>query len=182
MKLWSTADASLKCQLRGAEGALLFIDSKGNKLLAGGSDKSARVWSLETERVIYTLSGSREKIHCGVFSHDNSSAITGGADRYITRVHMAICCSCTQHSGFLIFRCIRLWDLRSGYNVKTIGCKSTCYGIDVATDGTTVVSCHRDNAIRLWDLRGGSLLQENAAVHTSSVTGTCFSNTSAGEY
>jgi WD40 repeat protein len=112
--------------------AFLGVDCRAGLVLGAGSDRAARLWSLETERCLHTLTGHVSKIYACALTSDGRHAITGGTDRKVM-----------------------IWDCNTGYRLRTISCGSICNSVAVSDDNVYVVSGHQDKSVRMWDMRDG---------------------------
>lgn len=135
VKVWDTAQGSVRATLRGSPGhAILACDIAGSLAVGGGTDKTCRVWNLRTERMIHHLVGHQHKITCVRMFGGDKGVITGSADRSL-----------------------KVWDIsRKTYRqTTTLRHSSTSTCVAVASDFTTAVSGHMDGGLRFWDIRSG---------------------------
>mmetsp|Transcript_35853 Transcript_35853/g.44485 ORF Transcript_35853/g.44485 Transcript_35853/m.44485 type:complete len:327 (+) Transcript_35853:920-1900(+) len=160
VRLWSLSTKSCNSVLRSssssggvATNAILNVDIRNKFILGCGSDRSCRIWSLETERLLHKFTGHSGKIYTGKFSPDCKIVATGSTDRKVM-----------------------IWDLESGHRLRSLSCGSTCNSLDINEDGTLLVTGHQDNRIRLWDLRANVQQIKVVQVHTGQVTSTSFSS------
>ncbi|HEY9874810.1 MAG TPA: hypothetical protein V6D12_15335 [Candidatus Obscuribacterales bacterium] len=54
---------------------------------------------------------------------------------------------------------IKLWDLRTGQLLRTMGHCHSVVAVAFSSDGQTLVSGSEDTTIKIWDLRTGELLR-----------------------
>ena len=135
VKVWETSAGSVRATLRGSNGhPILACDIAGGLVVGGGTDKTCRVWNLQTERMIHHLVGHQHKITCVRFINAGKAVITGSADRSL-----------------------KCWDIsRKTYRqTTTLRHSSTSTCVDVASDAVTAVSGHMDGGIRFWDIQSG---------------------------
>lgn len=111
---------------------------------------SVQVWSLPTQRFLFTLTGHLNWVRSCQISPDGRVAVTGSDDRSI-----------------------KLWDLRTHKVIRSYGdlgpSPTMVSCVKFHPDGTCVASAGNDSAIRLWDLRSDALVQQYQA-HGGAVT------------
>ncbi|KAF8072575.1 poc1a [Scenedesmus sp. PABB004] len=112
----------------------------GGSLITASDDKTAKLWSLPTQRFLFTLSGHSNWVRAAQISPDGRLAVTGSDDRTV-----------------------KVWDLASRRVIRSY----EGHGAGVNTvlfhpDGTCIASGGADGALRLWDLRSDALLQHYA--------------------
>jgi len=132
--------------------SILSVDVKMQSVLGAGSDRAARLWNLETGRVVHTFTGHTSKIYACRLTLDAKTALTGGTDRKAM-----------------------VWDCATGYRLRIISCNSICNSIAVGSEGSMFATGHQDRTIRLWDCRTGKLVSTISDVHESAITSVEFS-------
>uniref|UniRef100_A0A8C6TXW9 Uncharacterized protein n=1 Tax=Neogobius melanostomus TaxID=47308 RepID=A0A8C6TXW9_9GOBI len=174
LKLWDVRNGSLSV------GATLFgftesvtcidFDQTGFRVLASTSDKSALLWQLDDSVPRLTLSGHRRKVSAARFCSASPLVVTGSADGSIRLwdLHREACthvvevgshCSDLVCSDSSVFSShfdgrLRLWDLRSVTCVMELRCPDRVTCLDLSADSLMLLSCCRDDALHLFDLRG----------------------------
>jgi len=139
---------TLRCPI---EVQLMGMDVKQKVVIATGSDRALRVWSLETERVFHTLTGHASKLYACRLTSDARTAISGGTDRKVM-----------------------IWDINSGNRVRLISCSSIVNAVAVSEDGSYIATGHQDTSVRMWDLRSGKMALAVTDCHTNTVTSVEF--------
>lgn len=176
LKLWDVRPGSLSV------GATLFgftesvtcidFDQTGFRVLASSYDKSALLWQLDDPAPKLTLSGHRRKVSAARFCSAPPLVVTGSADGSIRLwdlqreacsqvVEVGSHCSdlvCSDNSVFSSHfdGRLRLWDVRSVSCVMELRCPDRVTCLDLSPDSHLLLSCCRDDAIHLFDLRGRS--------------------------
>lgn len=174
LKLWNIRNGSLSV------GASLFgftesvtcidFDQTGFRVLASSYDKSALLWQLDDPVPKLTLSGHRRKVSAARFCSAPPLVVTGSADGSIRLwdLHREACthvvevgshCSDLVCSDSSVFSShfdgrLRLWDLRSVTCVMELHCPERVTCLDLSVDSHLLLSCCRDDALHLFDLRG----------------------------
>jgi RNA polymerase sigma factor (sigma-70 family) len=136
--VWDTATGRLvrrfptDAAFGGWDGSALSPDGK---LLAAPGEKTMRLWDVATAREVRTIGKGRFVRVC--FSPDGKLLASQGGNTF---VHL------------------NLWDVATGKNVRAW---TVANGSDFACpalftrDGKTLISGHRDNAVRFWDVDTG---------------------------
>lgn len=126
----------------------LAISEDGKWAATGGYDKTVRVWSLETGKLITTIQGHSASIRAIAVTPDCKRAITGSWDKMLG-----------------------VWDLKLGKLVKTLhGHSAPVSGVAITTDGRRAVSSSYDQTVWVWDL---DTMRSTAILtgHSGEVTG-----------
>jgi len=127
---------------------ILTCDMGGGLVVGGSTDKTCRVWNLQTSRMIHQLVGHGHKVTCARLLPHLKSVLTGSADRSL-----------------------KLWDIsRSTYRqTLTFHPQSTPNCIDIlmsspaaapttstnSSTTTLAVSGQTDGSLKFWDLQRG---------------------------
>ncbi len=113
----------------------LAVSRQGELLASGSDDHTARVWDLESGRLLETLRGHRKPVNGVAFSPQYRRLATAGDD------HTA-----------------RIWDLESGRLEQTLtGHANTVTGVAWSPEGTSIATASTDGTARLWDAGAGEL-------------------------
>lgn len=125
----------------------LALDKTNEYLLTGATDKTAQIWSINTERVKYTLTGHQDRVTACSFAFDKDRCVTGSADRTI-----------------------KIYDVNKGNIIKTIPCGSSCTSLQVAKDNMRIISAHTDRTVKVFSLKNGELISTFKDMHESTIT------------
>ncbi|XP_014225629.1 autophagy-related protein 16-1 isoform X2 [Trichogramma pretiosum] len=175
VKLWDIAKGSYECKgmLMGSNAGVMSVDfdSGGNYVLGASNDFASRVWTVADLRLRHTLTGHSNKVMAAKFLGDATKVVTGSYDRTlkIWDLRSKACIetkfagsSCndlvtSDGSGSTIIsghfdKTIRFWDTRTetGSNLQLQG-KIT--SLDLSRDANFLLSCVRDDTLKLIDLR-----------------------------
>jgi WD40 repeat protein len=141
----------------GFAGWALALSRDGKRVVAGGTDRTARVWDLETGAEIQKLAGHTDAVWGAALTADGKTAITGGRDRAII-----------------------VWDVAKGKEVRSFkGVRDRVRALALSPDEKIIAAGHfeqdnRAGILRLWDLAGGTLLH-SCEGHGQPITSLSFS-------
>ncbi|CAN2390725.1 Autophagy related 16-like 2 (S. cerevisiae) [Pristimantis euphronides] len=176
VKIWDIAGGRLHCQqvLQGSNGGITSIefDPSGAQVLAASFDGSAHLWRLGSKSS-ETLTGHTGKVTAARFKMSPYRAVTGSMDRTIREwdLHKAACIKCIQvpsycsdvvcSDSYIISghhdKKIRFWDSRARLCVREVTLEEKVTSVYMEQEQTQLLSCSRDDALRLIDLRTGSI-------------------------
>jgi len=157
------------------------VGPDGKLLATGSTDKTIRIWDLQSTNLIYELKKHSKDVNSVVFSPDGKVLASGGADGTIILWNVengAIIKSQTAHKGYtrdiafshdgnLLASCgddklIKIWQVPGLEQSGTLtGHKDWVQSIDFSPDGKTLISGGRDNLIILWDVAGQKILRQS---------------------
>lgn len=149
VKVFDTSNGQLEATFSaGGSQPLIGIDLAGDIVCGCGADKTCRVWSQKTKRMIHQLAGHSQKITCVRLLPGEKGVITGSADRSI-----------------------RVWDIARHIYTQTTTFRHTstsnCSDVSLTQ---SIVSGHLDGGIRCWDLRSGDRVLDIPLLHEGGVT------------
>jgi hypothetical protein len=142
---WSPKLALLRT-LEGHRGEVhsVSMTPDGRLAVSGSSDKTLRVWDLESGVCLRSLEGHRGWVQSVSITPDGRLAVSGSSDKTL-----------------------RVWDLESGVCLRSCeGHRDSLFlGVSVTPDGRRAVSAFRgvlwgsDDGVRMWDLESGACLR-----------------------
>jgi WD40 repeat protein len=107
----------------------------GKTVATGSSDKTARLWDVQTGKLMATLEGHTKGIATLAISPGGKTLATGSGDRTI-----------------------RLWDMMTGKLKDTLeGHKHWITALAFSPDGRFLATAGEREAVRLWDTASGRL-------------------------
>ena len=133
-KVWDIQNRTIKNTFAGHEQDIYSLDfaSNGRNIASGSGDHSVRVWDIEYNREILSLT-----IEDGV----TTVAISPSGD-YVA-------------AGSLD-KSVRVWEVRTGTLIAKLdgmdGHKDSVYSVAFGPDGETLVSGSLDKTIKMWQL------------------------------
>jgi WD40 repeat protein len=124
----------------------------GNYALSGDSDKTLKLWDVETGKCVRTFDGHTKSVTSVCFSPDGRYALSGSLDNTL-----------------------KLWDVETGECLKTFeGHESGVTSVCFSPDGSYALSGSLDKTLKLWDLKTTKCLRTFKG-HKWTVTSVCFS-------
>ncbi|KAM4042225.1 autophagy-related protein 16-1 isoform 4-T4 [Anomaloglossus baeobatrachus] len=183
VKLWEVVGdkCEAKGSLTGSNAGITSIefDSAGSYLLAASNDFASRIWTVDDYRLRHTLTGHSGKVLSAKFLLDNARIVSGSHDRTlklwdlrnkvcIKTVFAGSSCNdivCTEQcvmSGHFDKK-IRFWDIRTECIVRELELHGRITALDLNPERTELLSCSRDDQIKIIDLRASAVRQTFSA-------------------
>ncbi|KAM9249365.1 autophagy-related protein 16-1 isoform 1-T1 [Dugong dugon] len=183
VKLWEVFGdkCEFKGSLSGSNAGITSIefDSAGSYLLAASNDFASRIWTVDDYRLRHTLTGHSGKVLSAKFLLDNARIVSGSHDRTlklwdlrskvcIKTVFAGSICNdivCTEQcvmSGHFDKK-IRFWDIRSESIVREMELLGKVTALDLNPERTELLSCSRDDLLKIIDLRKNVVRQSFSA-------------------
>ncbi|XP_072263867.1 autophagy-related protein 16-1 isoform X3 [Pyxicephalus adspersus] len=183
VKLWEVIGdkCEAKGSLTGSNAGITSIefDSAGSYLLAASNDFASRIWTVDDYRLRHTLTGHSGKVLSAKFLLDNARIVSGSHDRTlklwdlrnkvcIKTVFAGSSCNdivCTEQcvmSGHFDKK-IRFWDIRTESIVRELELQGRITALDLNPERTELLSCSRDDLIKVIDLRANAVRQTFSA-------------------
>ncbi|KAM7105585.1 autophagy-related protein 16-1 isoform 5-T5 [Molossus nigricans] len=183
VKLWEVFGdkCEFKGSLSGSNAGITSIefDSAGSYLLAASNDFASRIWTVDDSRLRHTLTGHSGKVLSAKFLLDNARIVSGSHDRTlklwdlrskvcIKTVFAGSSCNdivCTEQcvmSGHFDKK-IRFWDIRSETVIREMELLGKITALDLNPERTELLSCSRDDLLKIIDLRVSAVRQTFSA-------------------
>ncbi|KAG0221419.1 hypothetical protein BGX31_009911 [Mortierella sp. GBA43] len=170
--------------------------STNGLMVSGSSDKTARLWDIETGSCIRTLIGHTDCVYGVAFSLRGDLVATGGGNCDKTVRLWDVGSGACQHimSGHrgpiwsIIFspnglqvtsgsgdKTLRLWDVETGTLHSILsGHERTVISVAYSPQGHLIASASNDSSVRLWDVESGTC-QKVLHGHSGSIKVVAFS-------
>ncbi|XP_072546872.1 autophagy-related protein 16-1 isoform X2 [Salminus brasiliensis] len=183
VKLWEVVAGRCESKgaLTGSNAGITSIefDSAGSYLLAASNDFASRIWTVDDYRLRHTLTGHSGKVLSARFLLDNARIVSGSYDRTLKLwdLRSKVCmktvfagssCNdivCTEQcvmSGHFDKK-VRFWDIRSESIVCELELLGRVTSLDLNHDRTELLTCSRDDLIKIIDLRNNVVRQTFSA-------------------
>ncbi|XP_012529083.1 autophagy-related protein 16-1 isoform X2 [Monomorium pharaonis] len=176
VKLWNITKGTSESKgiLVGSNAGVMSVDfdSTGTLILGASNDYASRVWTVSDLRLKHTLTGHCAKVMAAKFLGEPSKVVTGSYDRTLkiwdlrskacieTKFAGSSCndlvtsdgAGSTIISGHFDQR-IRFWDTRAESSSNDILLEGKVTSLDLSRDANYLLSCVRDDTLKLIDLR-----------------------------
>ncbi|XP_061073380.1 autophagy-related protein 16-1 isoform X2 [Conger conger] len=183
VKLWEVVSGhcEYKGALTGSNAGITSIefDSAGSYLLAASNDFASRIWTVDDYRLRHTLTGHSGKVLSARFLLDNARIVSGSYDRTLKLwdLRSKVCmktvfagssCNdivCTEQcvmSGHFDKK-VRFWDIRAESIVRELELLGRITSLDLNQDRSELLTCSRDDLVKIIDLRSSSVRQTFSA-------------------
>ncbi|XP_068440347.1 autophagy-related protein 16-1 isoform X3 [Clinocottus analis] len=183
VKLWEVVAGRCepKGALTGSNAGITSIefDSAGSYLLAASNDFASRIWTVDDYRLRHTLTGHSGKVLSARFLLDNARIVSGSYDRTLKLwdLRSKVCmktvfagssCNdivCTEQcvmSGHFDKK-VRFWDIRAETSVQELELLGRVTSLDLNHDRTELLTCSRDDLVKIIDLRTNTVKQTLSA-------------------
>ncbi|XP_021062630.1 autophagy-related protein 16-2 isoform X1 [Mus pahari] len=177
--LWNVVGGRLETNqtLEGAGGSITSVDfdPSGSQVLAATYNQAAQLWKVGETQSKETLSGHKDKVTAAKFKLTRHQAVTGSRDRtvkewdlgraYCSRtINVLSYCNdvvCGDHiiiSGHNDQK-IRFWDSRGPHCIQVIPVQGRVTSLHLSHDQLHLLSCSRDNTLKVIDLRISNIRQ-----------------------
>ncbi|CAN0342646.1 unnamed protein product [Lampetra planeri] len=176
VKLWDVIAGKTECRgtLSGSNAGItsLDFDNTGTYLLASSSDFASRIWTVDDFRLRHTLTGHSGKVLSAKFMSDFVKIVSGSHDRTLklwdlrsracirtifagSSCNDVVCSEQCVISGHYDKK-IRFWDTRSESVRTELELLGRVTSLDLNAERTELLSCSRDDSLRITELRTNS--------------------------
>src|SRR5262249_49944433 len=125
---------SARCPLSGGEAESICstaaFSPDGQRIVTASVDRTARIWGVETGKVITVLQGHEDRVLGAAFSLDGRRMATASDDKTA-----------------------RIWDVETGQAIAVLqGHEDRVWSAAFSPDGRRVVTASADKTARIWRL------------------------------
>ena len=114
----------------------ISITPDGKYLISGSTDKTIKVWNLQTKKLLFTLKGHSKEVSAVTITPDGKYLISGSKDKTI-----------------------KIWDLENREEIFTFtGHTESINAIKVTSNGQRVISASSDKTIQVWDFASREII------------------------
>lgn len=123
----------------------ICVSSNSTLIASSSTDKTIKLWNIETQKLIVTLAQRKDPIYAVSFSPDGNLLAAGGNNKY----------KCDGEKTTTIY----LWDVHKRSLIKTfLGHSLRVNSVAFSSDGKMLASGSTDGTIRIWDIASGDQL------------------------
>ncbi|XP_033001813.1 autophagy-related protein 16-2 isoform X2 [Lacerta agilis] len=179
IRLWDVAGGRMEKvkTLEGANGGITSVefDPSGFHVLAGTYNNAAQLWKVDDCHFKEVLTGHTDKVTAARFRATRHQAVTGSRDRTVKEWDLTkgacyrtigvfsycndiVCCDTFIISGHHD-KTIRFWDSRDPRCTQVIPVEGKVTSLSISPDQMHLLSCSRDNALKVIDLRMHNIRQ-----------------------
>ncbi|NUN10285.1 MAG: WD40 repeat domain-containing protein, partial [Ignavibacteriaceae bacterium] len=112
------------------------ITPNGKRAVSGSSDKTFRVWDLESGKCLNTLHGTSHVLSSVHITPDGKKVVSGNGDKIL-----------------------RVWDIERGKCLYILEHTGPVNSVSITVDGKNAFSASNDNRFWVWDLESGKCLK-----------------------
>ena len=137
IKVWDVATGVAVSTLRGHQSAIpaLSFDADGQRIMSVSEDKTLRIWSVEREAELLTITTEGRGLWDACFSPDGKWIASASE------------------------RSVQLWDGRTDSETISLrGHDGPVYSATLSPDGRRIASGSRDFTVKVWDFESRTLL------------------------
>ncbi|XP_053241295.1 protein Atg16l2 isoform X4 [Podarcis raffonei] len=179
IRLWNVTGGRMEKMktLEGANGGITSVefDPSGFHVLAATYNNAAQLWKVDDCRFKEVLTGHTDKVTAARFRATRHQAVTGSRDRTVKEWDLTkgacyrtidvfsycndiVCCDTFIISGHHD-KTIRFWDSRDPRCTQVIPVEGKVTSLSISPDQMHLLSCSRDNALKVIDLRMHNIRQ-----------------------
>ena len=116
----------------------------------GGRDKTVKLWHVETQQCLQTLSGHIGRIVSLAFSPEGTLLVSGGGDNWEMRKNADGTTFFFSHGDSPVDRTAKVWEVATGANIDTLESSGMVRGIAFSPDGKCLATGANNKTVTLW--------------------------------
>ncbi|AOW05450.1 WD40-repeat-containing domain protein [Yarrowia lipolytica] len=171
----STQDPYFMKSLQGHSNSVRAVNGYGDTLVSGSYDTTVRVWSINTGKCKFVLSGHHKRVYAAVLDHQRNRCISGSLDwnvrvwclesgscLYTLEGHTSLVGLLDLNRSWLVSAAVdwtlRVWDPETGGNIHKLEGHAeaiSCFQHDEYKVVSGSAKC-----LKLWDIRTGKLVKD----------------------
>ncbi len=188
IKIWENGEAKKVVTLQGhtdSVNALCYAPG-GRHLASGSADKTVKIWDARSGSEILTLFGHTQEVVAVSYTPDGRYLLSASSDKTIKVWDLSTCKKLQQRasqaevvnalswspdSKYLAGcsdKAIKIWDARSGQEVRSWPVTQAFISLTWATDSTYLAGCN-GNVVTIWDA-GRGVVAATLKGHSDAVT------------
>ncbi len=160
----------------------------GSRVISASSDKTLKVWDMETGEELQSLQGHTDLVRGVVVMPNGRRAISASSDKTLKVWDLetgeelqtlqghndwVYAVAVTPDGSHAISasadKTLKVWDMETWEELQTLnGHTDSVYAVAVTPDGSCAISASRDKTLKVWDIKSGEELQKLKG-HTNSV-------------
>ncbi len=159
LKVWSYSDSKLLFDSLEHQDIIATLTIQNKTIFSGSWDKIAKIWELETGKLIHSLEGHQSAVTTVAFPPNDQQALTASHDATA-----------------------KLWNATTGKLIHTFkGHTASITQASFTPDGSKILTASNDTTLKIWDTATGQLIQTLSS-HTGPIlTASCSKILSASE-
>ncbi|MDD9975956.1 MAG: WD40 repeat domain-containing protein [Candidatus Poribacteria bacterium] len=122
----------------------------GMCLATGGRDKTVKLWHVETQQCLQTLSGHIGRILSLAFSPDGTLLVSGGGDNWEMQKHADGRTTFFSSGDSPVDKTAKVWEVATGANIDTLESSGMVRGIAFSPDGKHLATGANNKTVTLW--------------------------------
>ncbi|NEO40180.1 MAG: WD40 repeat domain-containing protein [Moorea sp. SIOASIH] len=148
------------------------------RVISGSSDKTVKVWNLNTGAEIFTLKGHSARVHAVAVTPDGTRVISGASDntvrvwslatgkeiqRFNGHSHPVVAVAVTPNGKEVVsvsvakYNSIKVWDLETGEELSIKANRDFVRTVAITCDNRLIYGLER-GTIKVWDLTNGKII------------------------
>lgn len=125
------------------------VSPNGRFVATGGRDGDIKLWQVETQQCVQTLSGHIGQINSIMFSPDGTLLISGGGDNWERQKGEDATVYLFLSNDSVVDKTAKVWEVTTGANIATLESNWMVRGIALSPDGKYIAT-GTSKTVTLW--------------------------------